>query len=57
VSVDHPRFREIVGALWEEGVIPDFRAPSGLRLGLSPLTTSFREVEVGVEAIRRHLAG
>ncbi|RIJ58814.1 kynureninase [Clavibacter phaseoli] len=57
VSVDHPRFRDIVGALWEEGVIPDFRAPSGLRLGLSPLTTSFREVEVGVEAIRRHLAG
>ncbi|QIS40995.1 aminotransferase class V-fold PLP-dependent enzyme [Clavibacter capsici] len=57
VSVDHPRFRDIVGALWAEGVIPDFRAPSGLRLGLSPLTTSFREVEVGVEAIRRHLAG
>lgn len=57
VSVDHPRFREIVGALWAEGVIPDFRAPSGLRLGLSPLTTSFREVEVGVEAIRRHLVG
>ncbi len=38
-------------------MIPDFRAPSGLRLGLSPLTTSFREVEVGVEAIRRHLVG
>ncbi len=33
VSVDHPRFREIVGALWAEGVIPDFRAPSGLRSG------------------------
>jgi kynureninase len=39
--------------LWEQGIIPDFRRPNGLRLGLSPLTTSFTEVHLGVDAIRR----
>ncbi|MEQ1737872.1 MAG: kynureninase, partial [Rhodoglobus sp.] len=42
--------------LWAEGIIPDFRGPDGIRLGLSPLSTSFLEVEVGVEAIRDALA-
>ena len=37
--------------LWERGVIPDFRRPDGIRLGMSPLSTSFDEVEVGVRAI------
>ena len=34
------------------GVVPDFRRPNGLRLGLSPLSTTFDEVRVGVEAVR-----
>ena len=38
--------------LWEQDVIPDFRNPDGIRLGLSPLSTTFTEVRVGVEAIR-----
>jgi kynureninase len=32
-------------------VIPDYRDPGGLRIGLSPLTTSFSEVIVGLEAV------
>ncbi|MBX3100621.1 MAG: aminotransferase class V-fold PLP-dependent enzyme [Salinibacterium sp.] len=51
VTLDHPRFAEIMPLLWERGVIPDFRRPDGIRLGLSPLSTSFAEVEVGVRAI------
>ncbi|MDP3209899.1 MAG: kynureninase, partial [Rhodoglobus sp.] len=35
---------------------PDFRGPNGIRLGLSPLSTSFAEVEIGIKAIRDALA-
>jgi kynureninase len=57
VTLRHPWFREVTAALWERGVIPDFRSPDGLRLGLSPLTTSFAELQAGVEAVRELLAG
>ena len=36
-------------------MIPDFRAPDSIRLGLSPLTTSFEDVHRGVAAIRELL--
>jgi kynureninase len=52
VTLDHPAFSGIMPALWEQGVIPDFRPPTGIRLGLSPLSTSFAEVAVTIEAIR-----
>ncbi|MDJ0314787.1 aminotransferase class V-fold PLP-dependent enzyme [Arthrobacter sp. H35-D1] len=52
VSVNHPLFADVTARLWEQGVIPDFRPPYGLRIGLSPLSTSFAEVQVGIEAIR-----
>jgi kynureninase len=55
VTVDHPRFADVTAALWEHGVIPDFRPPDGIRIGLSPLSTSFAELERGVEAIAREL--
>jgi kynureninase len=55
VTVDHPRFAEVTAALWERGVIPDFRPPDGIRIGLSPLSTSFAELERGVEAIAEEL--
>ena len=51
VTIDHPSFAAMMPALWRQGVIPDFRRPTGIRLGLSPLSTSFAEVEVGVRAI------
>jgi kynureninase len=56
VTIDHPRFAELMPKLWARGVIPDFRRPSGIRLGLSPLSTSFAEVELGVRAIAEELA-
>ena len=55
VTIDHPRFREITARLWQRGVIPDFRPPEGIRLGLSPLSTTFGEVLAGVSAIRDEL--
>lgn len=55
VTLDHPEFSGLMGQLWERGVIPDFRAPSGIRLGMSPLSTSFAEVEITVDAIRQLL--
>ncbi|MDM4763971.1 aminotransferase class V-fold PLP-dependent enzyme [Galbitalea sp. SE-J8] len=55
LTIDHPAFPELVPRLWERGVIPDFRTPTGIRLGLSPLSTSFAELELGVRAIREEL--
>lgn len=52
VTVDHEAFETVIALLWQRGVIPDFRRPDGIRLGLSPLSTSFAEVQLGVEAIR-----
>ncbi|MDO9398120.1 MAG: aminotransferase class V-fold PLP-dependent enzyme, partial [Herbiconiux sp.] len=56
VTIDHASFAGMMDELWARGVIPDFRAPSGIRLGLSPLSTSFAEVELVIEAIRELLA-
>ena len=55
ISIGHPSFGTLVHALWQHGVIPDFRPPQGLRLGLSPLSTSFEELAVGVAAIAEGL--
>jgi kynureninase len=52
ITLDHPAFRNVTAALWEQDVIPDFRAPQGIRIGLSPLSTSFAEVHRGMAAIR-----
>ncbi len=55
VTLRHPRMREVTAALWRRDVIPDYRDPDGLRLGLSPLSTSYDEVERGIAAIREEL--
>ncbi|GCD92001.1 kynureninase [Nocardioides sp. LS1] len=55
VTVNHPAMREVTARLWAQDVIPDYRDPGGLRLGLSPLSTSFGEVERGVEIVRATL--
>jgi kynureninase len=52
VTLRHPDFRNVVARLWERDVLPDFRAPDGLRIGLSPLSTSFEEAHCGIMAIR-----
>ena len=54
VSVRHPEGYRINRALIEEmNVIPDFREPDNLRLGLAPLYTTFEEVWAAVDRIRR----
>ncbi|MGB0101736.1 MAG: aminotransferase class V-fold PLP-dependent enzyme [Nocardioides sp.] len=57
VTLHHPLMREVTAALWERDVIPDYRDPGGLRIGLSPLSTSFDEVRVGLELVRETLDG
>lgn len=54
VSIRHPKGYQINRALIEEmGVLPDFREPDNIRLGLAPLYTSYVEVWEAVERIRR----
>jgi kynureninase len=55
VTVDHPCFADVTAALWKQAVIPDFRPPDGIRVGLSPLSTSFAELERGIDAIAGEL--
>ncbi|GGK93122.1 kynureninase [Salinibacterium xinjiangense] len=56
VTLRHPAFREVTELLWRRDVIPDFRFPDGLRIGLSPLSTTFAEVQLGLELVRDILA-
>ena len=57
VALNHPLMREVTAALWERDVIPDYRDPHGLRIGLSPLSTSYAEVRAGLESVRDVLTG
>jgi kynureninase len=52
VALRHTDARRLTDELIAAGVIPDFRAPDSIRLGLSPLTTSFRDVEAGIVTLR-----
>jgi kynureninase len=52
VTLNHPAMREVTALLWERDVIPDYRDPDGLRIGLSPLSTSFEETLRGLAAVR-----
>jgi len=56
VAIRHPEARHLARAMIEAGVIPDFRAPDTIRIGLSPLSTSFADVHRGLEALRNLLA-
>jgi kynureninase len=51
VTLHHPAMREVTRALWAQDVIPDYRDPGGLRIGLSPLSTSFGETLAGLRAV------
>ena len=58
ISVVHPQARQLCRRLIDEcGVIPDFREPDIVRLGMSPLTTRFVDVHDGIEHIARLVAG
>lgn len=47
VTLRHPDAQAVVAECWRRGVVPDFRAPDGIRVGLAPLSTSFAEVAAG----------
>ena len=54
VSLGHPEGLRIDRALIEElKVIPDFRYPDNIRLGIAPIYTSFAEVHAAITRLRR----
>jgi kynureninase len=57
VSLGHPEGLRIDRALIAEmRVIPDFRYPDNIRLGVAPLYTTYAEIHEGVMRIRRVIA-
>jgi kynureninase len=57
VSIKHPEAFRITRALIESPlpavqVIPDFRAPDNIRLGLAPLYNTFEEVHRAMDRLR-----
>jgi kynureninase len=55
VAIRHPDARRLTGELIARKVLPDFRAPDSIRVGLSPLTTSFEDVHRGLAVLRELL--
>ncbi|MFC3688442.1 kynureninase [Aquipuribacter hungaricus] len=51
VVLSGPGAREVVDRLARRGVLADFRHPDLLRVGLSPLSTSFAEVDAAMDAV------
>ncbi|MGD8193397.1 kynureninase [Herbiconiux sp. P18] len=51
VTLGHPDAEAVVARAWQRDVLPDYRAPGGIRIGLSPLSTSFAEVADGLEVL------
>ena len=52
VTLHHPQAWQVCQALIAERVIPDFRTPDRLRLGLAPLYTRFADVYVALTRLR-----
>lgn len=54
VSLSHEEAWPITRAIIEQAkVLPDFRSPDNLRLGLSPLYTTFVEIHTGIQRMKR----
>jgi len=56
VTVRHPDARAVADKMTAAGVVPDFRNPDLVRLGLSPLTTSYAEAWTGLAVMRDIIA-
>jgi kynureninase len=56
VTLQRTGFRALLEPLWRRGVLPDYREPDCIRIGLSPLSTSFREVHRGLAALAELVA-
>jgi kynureninase len=57
ISLRRADARAVTQRMIAAGVIPDFRAPDSIRLGLSPLTTTFDEVHRAIDRIAGLAAG
>jgi kynureninase len=57
VTVTHPNAKNATITMTREGILPDFRQPDGIRVGLAPLTTRFVDVYDGLARLRGLLAG
>jgi kynureninase len=55
VTLEHDAMQTVVEELWRRGVIPDFRPGRGLRIGLSPLSTSFKELATALAHVQQLL--
>jgi kynureninase len=52
LTLNHPDAAELARLFIENGIILDFRAPHGIRLGPSPLSTSFEELWTALDRMR-----
>jgi kynureninase len=57
VSLHHPDASLISQALIARGVVPDYRTPDRLRLGLAPVTTRFTDVWDALDCVRQITPG
>jgi kynureninase len=57
VSIRHPDAGRLCRELIAVGVIPDFREPDSIRLGLAPLYTRFVDVWDGIDRLRGLIEG
>jgi kynureninase len=57
VSMRRADAARLCAALVMEGIVPDFRAPDGIRIGMSPLTTRFTDVWDGLARLAGLAAG
>ncbi|HBX69927.1 MAG TPA: kynureninase [Chloroflexi bacterium] len=53
ISLRHPEAYRINRAMLARSVIPDFRAPDNLRLGIAPIYTTYGEIYRALEIIRQ----
>jgi kynureninase len=51
IAIRHPDAAALARALIDRSVIVDYRAPDSIRIGMSPLTTSFDDVHRGISAL------
>lgn len=52
VTLDHPDAQRLTQLFIDNGIILDFRAPQGIRLGPSPLSTSYAELWTAFDRMR-----
>jgi kynureninase len=56
VAINHPEAYQVSQALIAANVVPDFRAPDTLRIGIAPLANSYVEVYEALETLREIVA-